>query len=614
MPITTLHAEVSFEGTRLHRLLKESEQQIPRGLKPARDDKNKELNGAPFGWLRAGSKGAPLQNTRCNRLFPQPLQPCREEAAEELWGTLLVGAPCFSRGKLDFSPAEERSISKWALTPGFPIPGAKAQDQSPTFSRSAEALLPPHKCGGSHQEVHSTSYALTFSAASEAVPFQGMAQKNTAHRDDLHFITRALMSSLLIAVTAMLVSCSKKPEETEPVVTVQTAVAQRGTIQQVIGAEAILFPRDQAAITPKVVAPVRTFYVNRGSRVQRGQVLAVLENRDLAAAEVENKGSYEQAQAAYGLETSSALPEEWQKAELDLKTAKESYDAQQKVYDSRQILFQQGALPRKQFDESAVALIQAKAQYEMTEKHLSALQSAGKQQQMKGARGQLTSAKGKYEGAAAQLGYTEIRSPINGVVTDRPSYPGETPPPGTPLLTIMDTSSVIAHAHIPQNDAAVLKLGDTATLTGPGVGMAGVIGKVTQVSPALDPNSTTVEVWIEAANPDGRLRPGTTVNVQIVAQTLNDAIVVPVSALLKTPEGQTTVMIVKGDRAHQVSVETGIRQGDRVQIAKGLSGGETVIVSGAYGLPDNTKVKIAEAAPPASPGKSESSQKDAGKD
>jgi RND family efflux transporter MFP subunit len=427
-------------------------------------------------------------------------------------------------------------------------------------------------------------------------------------------ISNALMPLLLLVpVFAMLVSCSKKPEEPEPVVTVQTAVAQRGTIQQVIGAEAVLFPRDQAAITPKVVAPVRTFYVNRGSRVQRGQVLAVLENRDLTAAEVENKGTYEQAQATYGLETSSALPEEWQKAELDLKTAKESYDAQQKVYDSRRVLFQQGALPRKQLDESAVALIQAKAQYEMAEKHLSALQSAGKQQQMKGARGQLTSAKGKYEGAAAQLAYTEIRSPINGVVTDRPSYPGETPPPGTALLTIMDTSSVIAHAHIPQSDAAVLKLGDAATVTGPGLGAASVIGKVTQVSPALDPNSTTVEVWIEAANPDGRLRPGTTVNVQMVAQTLNDAVVVPASALLKTPEGETTVMIVSNDRAHPVSVETGIRQGDRVQIAKGLSGGETVVVSGAYGLPDNTKVKIAEPAAPANSGKSEP-QKDAGKD
>ncbi len=112
--------------------------------------------------------------------------------------------------------------------------------------------------------------------------------------------------------------------------------------------------------------------------MHRGQLLAVLENRDLAAAEVENKGTYEQAQAAYGLETSSALPEEWQKAELDLKTAKEAYDAEQKVYDSRRILFQQGAMPRKELDASAVSLAQAKAHTRWPRKHLAALQVGGK--------------------------------------------------------------------------------------------------------------------------------------------------------------------------------------------------------------------------------------------
>src|ERR1035441_309702 len=79
----------------------------------------------------------------------------------------------------------------------------------------------------------------------------------------------------------------------------------------------------------------------------------------IAAAETENKGSYQQAEANYGIETSSALPEEWQKAEYDLKAAKESYDGQQKVYDSRKKLFEEGALPRKDFDSSAVALIQS---------------------------------------------------------------------------------------------------------------------------------------------------------------------------------------------------------------------------------------------------------------
>ena len=402
------------------------------------------------------------------------------------------------------------------------------------------------------------------------------------------------VSLLLIVGVALLLlsSCSKKEEEAGPEVTVQAAKAAKQSIRQVIRSEAVLYPKNQAAITPKVVAPVKQFYVNRGSRVQAGQLLAVLENRDLAAAETETKGSFHQAEATYQIETTSALPEEWQKAEYDLKAGKENYDAQQKIYDSRKKLYDEGALPRKDYDQSLVALTQAKSQYEIASMHMAALQSAGKQQQLKSAEGQLTSAKGKYEGAAAQLAYSEIRSPIAGVVTDRPTYPGETPPPGTPLLTVMDTSSVIAKAHIPQDQAVLLKPGDAATLKAPGD--IEVAGKVTLVSPALDPNSTTVEVWVEAPNTDGRLRPGASVTLEMVARTVNDAVVVPTSAVLKTPEGGSAVMVIQDGKAVQTEVETGIRDGDQVQISKGLNGGETVIVGGSYGLPDKTKVKVAE--------------------
>ena len=219
------------------------------------------------------------------------------------------------------------------------------------------------------------------------------------------------------------------------------------------------------------------------------------------------------------------------------KTAKENYDAEQKVYDSRQKLYIEGAMPRKELDASAVTLAQAKAQYELAVKHLAALQSAGKQDQLKSAQGQLTSAQGKYEGATAQLGYTEIRSPIDGVVTDRPYYGGETAVAGTPLMTIMDTSIVTARAHIPQNEAAALKADDAATITAPGD--VRVHGKVTLVSPALDPNSTTVEVWVQAENPQGSLRPGTTVGLSAVAKTIDNAIVIPAAALQKTPDGET---------------------------------------------------------------------------
>src|SRR6185369_8716529 len=281
--------------------------------------------------------------------------------------------------------------------------------------------------------------------------------------------------------------------------------------------------------------------------------------------------------------------------QLDAQSSKESYDAQQKLYDSRKVLFEQGALPRKDLDQAAVALVQAKAAYQMAQQHLEAMNSVGSPQTMKSAAGQLASAKGKYEGAAAQLNYTEIRSPISGVVTDRPVYAGETPPAGTALLTVMDTSTVIAKAHIPQDQAAQLKVGDVATISAPG--LEDLEARVSLVSPATDPNSTTIEIWVTAANPKGLLKPGSSVHVEIVAKEVKDAILIPATALLKSPEGGTSVMVVGSDsKAHSTDVEVGISNQGQTQITKGLKVGDAIVADGAYGLPDNTAVKAVEAA------------------
>src|ERR1700730_4980992 len=417
----------------------------------------------------------------------------------------------------------------------------------------------------------------------------------------LRFIFILSLAAIITVIAAGLGCFSEKPAE--PTVSVQVVPVKKATIEQTVTSEAVLYPLAQSAIVPKISAPIKAFYVNRGSKVRAGQLLATLENRDLAAAAQDNQGAYDQAQAAYTIATASTLPEEIQKAQGDTQAAKVALEAEQKLYDSRQDLYKQGALPRKDLDQAAVALTQAKNQYELAQRHLDALMAVSKQQELKSAAGQLQSAKGKYLGAAAQLSYSEIRSPINGVVTDRSLYPGEMAAAGTPLLTVMDTSSVIARAHIPQDQAALLKLGDKAAITVPGA-QDPIEGKVGVVSPALDPNSTTVEVWVKAENPKGRLRPGTSVQISMLARAVPNALVIPAAAVLTSPDGSNYVMIAGPDnKAHQKTVKTGIKQGDQVQILEGLAGGDPVITSGAYGLPDNTKIRI-EAAP--EPDKAES--------
>src|SRR5579863_6303022 len=236
------------------------------------------------------------------------------------------------------------------------------------------------------------------------------------------------VAGIMLSLTALLVffpSCSKESAEKEPTVSVQVAAVEKKTIEHTVTAEGVLFPLAQSAITPKISAPVKTFYVKRGSRVHQGDLLAVLENRDLAAAAQDSEGAYDQAQAAYQISTGADLPAEMQRAELEANATKQMLDAQQKVYDSRLELFQEGALPRKELDQAGVDLTQARNQHEMAQKHLDALLAIGKQQTLKSAAGQLESAKGKYLGAQAALSYSEIRSPMDGVIADRSLYAGE---------------------------------------------------------------------------------------------------------------------------------------------------------------------------------------------
>jgi HlyD family secretion protein len=407
-----------------------------------------------------------------------------------------------------------------------------------------------------------------------------------------------LAGGAIATALCLTVACSSDKADTEPTVTVQVAPVEKESIEHTITTQAILFPQQQAAIVPKISAPVQKFLVKRGSPVHAGQLLAVLENRDLSAAAQDTKGTYDQAQAVYETTTGASLPEEIQKAEADAQQAQQVLDAQEKVFQSRQQLFEQGALPRKELDQSRVDVTLARNQDAIAKKHLDALMAIGKKQALKSAAGQLESAKGKYLGAAAQLSYSEIRSPIDGVITDRPLYPGEMAAAGTPLLTVMDISSVIAKAHIPQNDAAALKAGDKGTMTVPGV-EGPIEGTVTVVSPALDPNSTTVEVWLEAKNPKHALKPGTSVQLSLTAQTVKDALVVPASSVITAPDGTTAVMLAGTDgRAHQKAVKLGIRNGDDIQILDGVTASDKVVAIGAYGLPDKTKIKI-EAAQPA---------------
>jgi HlyD family secretion protein len=416
---------------------------------------------------------------------------------------------------------------------------------------------------------------------------------NRSMNSSNRFVVRKAVGGLLAgALMALLSGCGVEEKEKEPVVSVSTTPVKRATVSQTVAAEAVVYPLQQATISPKITSTVKEFPVQRGSRVKRGQLLVVLENKDLSAIALSSKGDFEQADAAYVTTVNASLPQQIQKAELDAAAAKAAFDAQQKVYDSRKELFQQGALPRRDLDAGEVALAQARSTNEQAQRLLSDLQRLGKEQALKSAVGSRMSAEGRYKGAEAQLSYSEIRSPLDGVVTDRPLYVGDLATANQPIMTVMDTSRLIAKSHIAEREAATLKVGNPAELKIAGLEEP-VKGKVTLVSPALDPGSTTIEVWVEALKPNAALRAGMTVELEITARTVKGALAAPTQAIFKNAEGADIVLVAGSDGlAHIKPVEIGARGQELTQIMKGVVEGEAIISSGGYALPDKTKIKV----------------------
>jgi HlyD family secretion protein len=391
----------------------------------------------------------------------------------------------------------------------------------------------------------------------------------------------------------LLIACSSSPAPApeSAAVAVQTTRVERQTITDIVTGGGTIYPLRQASLAPKVSSPVKAFYANRGDHVRRGQLLASLENQDLAGSVVAAEGALDQAKANYVKVVASSLPEQLQAAELAVENADTALQSQQKLYDSYLWLYQQHAGARQQVDQAEVALTAAKSQALTAKKQLADLKSSGSSQQTIAAKGQVESARGQNLSAHAQLEYTSLRSPIAGVVADRSVYVGDIAQAGTPLITVMDVSRVVIRLHLPHPQAALLKLGDPGQIHVSGISDP-IPGKIVVISPALDPNSTTVEVWVEAPNPDNNLQPGTSVEVGLVAKVVPDAVTIPLSAVLTDSEGAKSVMKVGSDsKAHRQIVTTGIENNGRVQILSGLQPGEEIVDTGAFGLPDNTRVK-----------------------
>src|SRR6267142_557259 len=407
---------------------------------------------------------------------------------------------------------------------------------------------------------------------------------------------------IIVAIWKWRSSSAPTDEAVTPVVSVRVTKVTRETIAAPVSAVGTIFPREQATVGAKISAQIKQMALLKNKVVKAGEVIAVLESRDLVAQRNEAIATLNQERANERSVTTGTIPQTNAQDQKALRDAQAKVATASATYERRRVLYAKGGISKKDLETSQFDLTTAENELRLTEQTIALRAKSLNPNDRALAAARVQAAQQHVATLDAQLSYATIRAPITGIITDQFQYEGEFAASGGKLVNIADVSQVIVKAPFSDTVTAQLKVGDTATVVPTDTTAEEMTGKVTLISRSSDPLNRTVEVWVTLANGAGRLRANGAAEITAATLTKTDAVVVPASAVTldASNANEGTVMVVDATNlAHETKVTVGIRTADKIEIAEGLQGGETVVIEGNYALPDGTKVEVAQEPPAA---------------
>src|SRR5437899_10206381 len=350
-----------------------------------------------------------------------------------------------------------------------------------------------------------------------------------------------LIISLTIAVLLILLvyvlwiwrwrKAPAEEEKTKPTVSIKVSKAEKGAIATEISAVGTIWPRDKAEVAAKVSAQIRTMALLKNKFVKAGEVIAVLESRDLRAQRAEAAAALNEARASERSLVTGTIPPTNAQDQKALLDARAKVNHTRAVYERRRVLYEKGGISKKDLEASQLDLTTAEDELRLQEQTVALRAKSLNPNDRALAAAKVAEAQQHLATLDAQLSYATIRSPITGIVTDQFQYEGEFAATGAKLVSIADVSQVIVKAPFADTVVAKLKVGDAASVQptdAPGQEMKGQISLLGRSS---DPTNRTVEVWVTLGNSAGQLRANGAAQVTVFAELKTDAVVVPASAV-----------------------------------------------------------------------------------
>jgi RND family efflux transporter MFP subunit len=373
----------------------------------------------------------------------------------------------------------------------------------------------------------------------------------------------------MLAAAAFLAGCggAKAPEAKQraeaPAVRVKTGKAENAQVPEVYEATGTVRARTTTVLAARVMGYLREVRVRAGDTVRAGQVVAVLEVREI-------ESGLRQAEAARA-EARSALPE----VDNAIAAAKAQLDLAGSTHNRMKTLFDQKSITNQEFDEVAARLRMAEANHQMALARKAQLEQKIRQADEAVAQAQISK------------GYAEVAAPFAGTVVERKAEPGMLASPGLPIAVIEQAGDYVLEAAIEEARLASIRPGTPVKVAMEATGKT-IEARVREIVPALDPGSRTFTAKID-------LPAGVLLRTGMFGRALfsfggRPVIVVPASAVVEMGQVRR-VYVADNGVARSRLVSTGLSLDGRVEILSGLSAGETVIVEAPSTLADGSRIE-----------------------
>ena len=434
---------------------------------------------------------------------------------------------------------------------------------------------------------------------------RGPARSSSANNRSPKILLLAL-SSLVALVAAggyLYFSSAAKPISVAEVKLESAGSSQGDTVLSVSG---YVVAHHKIEVGAKVMGRVAWIGVEKGDRVQQGQVLVRLEDTDFRAQSNQARANLAAAQARLDQMRTGSRPQEKLKDKAGVLQADATLRNAEAEYERTEKLYRAGVSSKAELDRAVAQRDTARALLESARQSSAMTDMGPRAEEIRAADAQVRQMKAALDYAETQLAATEIKAPVSGTVLQRIVERGEMVSPSafggesgarTSVVALADLNDLQIELDISQTDFARLKMGQRAEIIPEAFPNLRYTGFIAEIAPEANRAKATVQVKVKVDNPDEQLRPEMNARVNFLGEgqptqsNSTPRVLVAKTALVRR-DGSTFVFVIKGSKVEQRSIRLGDEAGEFYYVLEGLSGGESTATTGAEKLRDGDRVKI----------------------